>query len=66
MNHAQRPTVEEAIRIGEVLRDAFQCRPINQDASWNLICMMFDCYNAGRIYGIRQERARRKGGVAHE
>lgn len=74
MNHAQRPTVAEAIRIGKVsmefvdaydfiaeMRDAFQCRPINQDASWNLICMMFDCYNAGRMYGIRQERARRKG-----
>ena len=43
MNHAQRPSVEEAIRIGKVsmefveaydfiaeMRDAFQCRPINQ------------------------------------
>ena len=79
MNHAQRPTVAEAIRIGKVsmefpeaydfiteMRDAYQCRPINDESSWHLICMMFNCYNAGRMYGIRQERARRKGRIENE
>lgn len=79
MNHAQRPTVAEAIRIGErscefqpaynFLRDmmnVYQCRPIDNDNEWNLVCMLFNIYNAGRIYGIRQERASRKGRIENE
>lgn len=74
MNHAQRPTVGEAIRIGYksleyvpsygFLREtmkAFQCNPIDSKNNDNLVFMLFCIYNAGRMYGIRQERARRKG-----
>lgn len=73
MNKAQRPTVEEAIRIGKVsmefseaygflraMMNVYQCHPIDSDNEWNLVCMLFDIYNAGRIYGIRQERQKKK------
>lgn len=39
--------------------ELFGAHPINQNSEWNLRMLLFDVWNAGRVYGIRQERIRR-------
>ncbi len=70
---AKRPTVDEAIRIGgkttgflasydfcSELAEAYLKAPSRGSVYDSLVFIIFCGFNAGRIYGIRQERQKRK------
>lgn len=43
----------------EGMADIFSCRPLEADKD-NFLHFLETIYNAGRVYGIRQERAKRR------
>ncbi|HJG27123.1 MAG TPA: hypothetical protein K8V20_00530 [Subdoligranulum variabile] len=49
----------------ETISDFYTARPIKGDAT-NFYTFVADVFAAGRISGVREERARRKGAARHE
>lgn len=49
----------EELHYAHKITELYGCKPIDQPDNWNLMIMISDVFNAGRISGIRQERRRR-------
>lgn len=49
----------------ETISDFYSAHPIKRDAV-NFYTFVADVFAAGRISGVREERARRKGAASHE
>lgn len=69
-------TAEEAVKLSDQnttnelctakdIYDLFQQSKQEADLSWKFYNAIATVYNAGRVAGIRQERAKRNRGVAH-
>ncbi len=57
-----RRKITTALELNYAMRvmEYYNCPIDNSAYTWNLVCMIADVFNAGRISGIRQERKRRK------
>lgn len=63
VKYRERRTAAE-LEWAETIADFYTARPIKRDAE-NFYAFVADVFAAGRISGVREERARRKGGRAH-